>query len=763
MKKRIISLMLTLVILACSVVSASAAIDTAGLTEISTSLDTIYFTGDTDSLKGGIFTADGISVSIDSDGNKTTSNVKGGDRYIKSKIVYDLGEKFEIRFDTNSDNQNPNSNNRIVYQFGQLAIAYFSYGSGTNNNHGVFRLYYGADIASIGGSGIAYDSTSNVIAESGDVQIGTRKVVVGFDNGTVDFAVYSSGDELLYETTVTIDSYDFSAVAPAIRAYKRSATWANGLYTSGLSIKAELNGAVLSDRIAAYSPAELTYDDIAAVKVLRQWYDSLDETAQADVTNYATLEALEARVPVLEAENFNAIIGSIVVDELKLGNKSEIEGYRAQYDAMTDEQKALVTNIDNLVAAEAEILRLVILKNDTDAANVVNDEILAMGEIDYSNFLCVSDARASFETLTEQGKSLVADYNVLTTAEATVKSLRKATSFRMVNELIAAIPETVTMSDNDAVFNALGAYSMLSTAEKRLVTDINAVIDKANTLVQAEVANNTLISPKIVSLVQIGKTHGSGYSAGVLPDKETGLYFGLEDGVEIYKGDTVKPGVYWSNLFYNVVYDDDGNVSSYSNTGTVYNVTTGGSNWWGNNFQPLSNGAIRNASVGVLNFYHSNVGIQISTCEVKERPTYEYNELFDVAMNVRTMIAALPKEYSKLTEADRYLVDSTNEALDSLSVFDLDEVHEVRYLINCEKVLNGAVLEDEENTTESNITGDITKDFKINSLDLLSLQMHILNINMVIDADRCDVNNDGVVDSSDLVALQMYIVGLATL
>ena len=69
--------------------------------------------------------------------------------------------------------------------------------------------------------------------------------------------------------------------------------------------------------------------------------------------------------------------------------------------------------------------------------------------------------------------------------------------------------------------------------------------------------------------------------------------------------------------------------------------------------------------------------------------------------------------------------------------------------------------EDEENVYESNITGDITKDFVINSLDLLSLQLHILNINQVIDADRCDLNNDDVVDSADLVALQMYIVGLS--
>ena len=132
-------------------------------------------------------------------------------------------------------------------------------------------------------------------------------------------------------------------------------------------------------------------------------------------------------------------------------------------------------------------------------------------------------------------------------------------------------------------------------------------------------------------------------------------------------------------------------------------------------------------------------------------------------MNVRTMISALPKEYSKLTEDDRYLVNTANEALDALSVYDVDEVHNVRYLINAEKVLDGATIEDEVNNEESNITGDITKDFTINSLDLLALQMHVLGIQEQIEVDRCDLNNDTVVDSADLTILMMYIVGLGTL
>lgn len=757
MNKRIVSLVLSLVLIVSSVVSVTAAIDTTGLTSVGVPMSAEYYTGDIASISGSVFTCDSFSTSVDEYGKATTTRTKGGERYIVSRVAYNLGSKFEFTIKTHNDNQNPNASDRIVYQLGKLAVAYHAYGSGTNDNHSVMRVYYGADIASIAGSNISYNSAhANLIGESTHFGGGDYTTVIRFDNGALE-VVTSDGSVFNFSTTLA--DTDFGAVKPAIRIKKGARIWDNGMYTT-YNVNVELDGAAVSSSIDTLDVDALVYEDIAVIKTLRQWYDTLEATEQANVTNYAELEAMEAQIPVLTAEKFNDTIGAIVIEDLKLANKPTIEGYRAQYEAFTDDQKALVTNYDNLLAAEAEILRLVILKADTDAALVVNAEILELGEITYANYLYVADARRSYETLTEQGKTLVADYSVLTDAEATVKALRKATNFRMVNELIAAIPETVTMADNDAVFNALGAYAMLSTNEKGLVTDINGVIDDAKTLVDLEIENNKLLTPKVVAL----EKQGTDYNGGLLPNKETGLYYKVPDGVTVYVGDTVKPNLWWTHLLYNVVYNEDGTVASYSNAGDPYNLTTNpGGNWWGGNFQPLSGGCVRNVSAGTLNLFHSNAGCHIASIEVVERPTYEYNELFDVSMNVRTMISALPKEYSKLTEDDRYLVNTANEALDALSVYDVDEVHNVRYLINAEKVLDGAIIEDEVNNEESNITGDITKDFTINSLDLLALQMHVLGIQEQIEVDRCDLNNDTVVDSADLTILMMYIVGLGTL
>lgn len=762
MSKRIISLVLALLVATTCVASASAAIDTEGLTVLASSgYSSDYWSGDTSNIISGRFGNDYVETTVTDDGEIKTNQIKGAGPYIiRSKIVYNLGDKFEIAFNTNCDNQNPNSNNRLVFEFGDLTIAYFSYGSGTNDNHGIARVYYGTDILTLGGTAISYNTTSDkLLGESGDIGINAKSFVIKFDNGNLE--CYCGEELFLSVDAADFDTnYDFTAVRPAVMVYKRSSVWSNGMYSNSMNIKANIDGASVNSLIGEITVDGLTYNDIANVAILRNWYDALSESEKSKVTNYENLVALETRALEIEAEHLNGLIAAVDVSELKLKDKITIVSYREQYDALTDSQKQLIVDYDNLVAAEAEIVRLEILKADTDAANIVNEEILAMGEITYKNYLAVKDARGSYEKLTAQGKTLVADYAVLTAAEEAVKSLRKQVNYRLVNSMIEDLPDTVTMSNDDAVFKAVGAYSLLCTAEQRLVVNTNKLMDDAVTLVKLEAANNTLISPKIVSLKQLGES----YNGGVLPNSD-GYYFGEDDTtVDIYEGDTVKPGVYWSNCLYEIEYNDDGSIKSSKGTGTCYNVTTNTKgNWWGSSFQPLSNGATRNASVGELNYYNTNNGILLAHCVVKERPEYEYNELFDVAMNVRLMIASIPKEYSKITEDDRYIVESVNAAYAELNSYDIDEVHEIRYLINAEKTLKGIHIDDEKYDYVSTLAGDINNDYKVNSIDLLLLEMHILDIAKVVDTDRCDINVDKVIDSADLLALQAYLIGISDL
>ena len=62
MNKRIVSLVLSLVLIVSSVVSVTAAIDTTGLTSVGVPMSAEYYTGDIASISGSVFTCDSFST-----------------------------------------------------------------------------------------------------------------------------------------------------------------------------------------------------------------------------------------------------------------------------------------------------------------------------------------------------------------------------------------------------------------------------------------------------------------------------------------------------------------------------------------------------------------------------------------------------------------------------------------------------------------------------------------------------------------------------
>jgi hypothetical protein len=114
------------------------------------------------------------------------------------------------------------------------------------------------------------------------------------------------------------------------------------------------------EKIAAIGTVSL--DSKTAIEEARAAHNALTVTQRGLVTNYETLTAAEASLKVLQdaadkaaadkaaadavAEKI-AAIGTVTKD-----SKAAIEAARAAYNALTAEQKALVTNYETLTAAE---------------------------------------------------------------------------------------------------------------------------------------------------------------------------------------------------------------------------------------------------------------------------------------------------------------------------------------------------------------------------------------------------------------------------
>jgi hypothetical protein len=172
----------------------------------------------------------------------------------------------------------------------------------------------------------------------------------------------------------------------------------------------------------------ITLSDEAEIVAARTAYDALTPAQQALVSNYQELLDAEAKIAQLKLE-ISLVIDMIddfpSLNAITLSDEAEIVAARTAYDALTPAQQALVSNYQELVAAEAKIADLKL------AANVVDemiDEFPALNAITLSDEAEIVAARTAYDGLTPAQQALVSNYQELLDAEAKIAELKAIVS-----------------------------------------------------------------------------------------------------------------------------------------------------------------------------------------------------------------------------------------------------------------------------------------------------------------------------------------------
>ena len=133
-------------------------------------------------------------------------------------------------------------------------------------------------------------------------------------------------------------------------------------------------------------------------------------------------------------------IGEVAYTE---ASKALIDAAREAYNALTEDQKALVTNLEVLTTAETTYGNLKAAAEkaaaDKEAADAVIGKITAIGEVAYTpeSKTLIEAAREAYTALTEDQKALVNNYETLTTAETTYANLKAAAEKAAADQLAA--------------------------------------------------------------------------------------------------------------------------------------------------------------------------------------------------------------------------------------------------------------------------------------------------------------------------------------
>lgn len=190
----------------------------------------------------------------------------------------------------------------------------------------------------------------------------------------------------------------------------------------------EKNKAVNAVIDAINAIGTVTENSKAAIENAETLYAALPEEYKASVTNYETLTAARAAYDKLLADKAeqakidNVIALIDIIGDVTENSKDDIETAEAAYAALTDAQKARVTNYATLTAARAAYDK--IIADNKSVADVIK-AIDAIGEVTKESGEAIEKAEALYNALSDELKAKVTNYETLTTARATFDKLNK--------------------------------------------------------------------------------------------------------------------------------------------------------------------------------------------------------------------------------------------------------------------------------------------------------------------------------------------------
>ena len=220
----------------------------------------------------------------------------------------------------------------------------------------------------------------------------------------------------------------------------------------------------------------VTLDSAAAIKEAEDAYNALTDAEKADVSNAGTLTAARAAYDKLVKDNATAdkVIAAInEIGEVTLESESKIVAAEALYAELSNDQKTLVTNYETLTAARAKYDAL---KADKDAEDEFNAKVDAIGEVTLDSKTAIEEAEAAYAALTDTQKAAVADAKAkLDAARAKYDAMAALEAkAKPVREAIDAIGN-VTLDSKDKIEAAEAAYNELTEEEKAYVTNYNTL------------------------------------------------------------------------------------------------------------------------------------------------------------------------------------------------------------------------------------------------------------------------------------------------
>lgn len=227
-----------------------------------------------------------------------------------------------------------------------------------------------------------------------------------------------------------------------------------------------------------FSGHEVTLLDRADIQEARSLYDEMHPLERERITTSILniflekekqLKELEESLSRIERVN---ILISLINKEIFLSDEAAVKEAREAYEALSEEEKLQVVNLEILTEVEAA---LAVQKENQKKADAVAVQILSIKEVTLASEKQIMEVRKAYQALTSEQQALIPKntQKVLTEAEDTLLELLEQKDRLMAfAAAVGRIPENPSLEDDSLhiVMEAYGMYLTLLEADKKQVT-----------------------------------------------------------------------------------------------------------------------------------------------------------------------------------------------------------------------------------------------------------------------------------------------------
>ena len=210
----------------------------------------------------------------------------------------------------------------------------------------------------------------------------------------------------------------------------------------------------------------VTYNSLSAITAAETAYAALTDTQKAKVTNYSTLTSARSTYNALDAEVVaykNAVAALPATATATDACKTAIANCATAYATLTSpgQVEAVATEKAKYDAFRAEWEKLLAAEDEAVAAVIA--KISAIGTVTYNSLSAITAAETAYAALTDTQKAKVTNYSTLTSARSTYNALdAEVVAYK---NAVAALPATATATDacKTAIANCATAYATLTS------------------------------------------------------------------------------------------------------------------------------------------------------------------------------------------------------------------------------------------------------------------------------------------------------------